>query len=123
MKHTVLLVFLIVTGLLLVGLVAPALADGGSGQGRGGHDHDHDRAREAVAQNIAQPLATILPAIERRYQARMVDVEFESEDGRLVYEIELITPAGRIIEVVVDAATGDIVRDDLGGDDGQQSED
>lgn len=121
MKRTALLVLALLTGLLLVGLAAPALAE--NGRGAGGHGQDHDRARDAVAQEGAQPLAAILPAIEARYGARMVEVSVEAEARRLVYEIELITPSGRIIEVAVDAATGDIVGDDTGGDTGAEPED
>jgi uncharacterized membrane protein YkoI len=121
MKRTALLMFLLLTGLFLIGLAAPALSD--NGRGAGGREHDHDRARDAVSQLGARPLATILPEIEQRYRARMVEVEFEPEDGRLLYEIELITATGRIIEVVVDASTGDIVDDDVSDDDGQHPED
>lgn len=130
MKRTVLLIFLLVTGLLLLGLAAPALAQGGGGGNGGGSQGradpgraDHDRAREAVSREDARPLAAILPAIERRYRARMVGLELGSHGGRLVYEIELVTAAGRIIEVVVDAATGGIVSGDTADEDGRNPED
>ena len=113
MKHAVIL--------LLIGLAAPALAD--NSRGGNGSGHDHDRVRDAVSRHEARALAEILPGIERRYQARMVAVEFEPKDGLLVYEIKLITSAGRIIEVVVDAATGDIIKDDMDDEDDQQPED
>lgn len=113
MKHVMLL--------LMIGLSGPALADSGrTAEERG---DDHDRAREAVVRRDALPLAQILPGIEQRYQARMVAVELDSKGGRLVYELELITAVGRIVEVVVDAATGDIVKDDLGHDDEGHAED
>ncbi|MGB5559683.1 MAG: PepSY domain-containing protein [Paracoccaceae bacterium] len=113
--------------LMLIAFAVPAFADSNEGHGNGdaqdGQDHDHDRARDAVVRHDAQPLSAILPEIERRYEARMMAVKFEAEDGLLVYEIELITATGRIFEVVVDAASGNIVKDDTGHDDDGYLED
>lgn len=106
--------------LLLSCLASPATADDSRGHGGG---HDHDRARDAVARQDARRLADILPAVERLYRARMVEVEFETEGGRFLYRIELITASGRIIEVEVDAATGAIVKDDIGDDTRNDPED
>ena len=114
--------------LILIALAAPAHAqnrgggNGGGGNG-GGHGADHDRAREAVERNAARPLVGVLREVEGRYQARMVALEFGPEEGRLVYNIELITSAGQIIEVVVDAETGNIIRDETGVESGWQPED
>lgn len=105
-----------VTTLIFACLASAAAADGGHGHtARGAADRSaHDRARDAVARHAARPLSEILPEIERRYRARMVEVELEDEDGRLAYEIKLVTDTGRLIEVVVDAATGAVVKDDTG---------
>jgi uncharacterized membrane protein YkoI len=67
---------------------------------------DHGRARRAVEQGEALPLATLLPDVEARLGARVIEVGFDRDDGRYVYEFELIDPAGRIIEATVDAETG-----------------
>ena len=91
---------------LLLALVAlPAWADR-SGNGRGG---DHDRARAAVSAGEILPLATLLPALEARFRARLIEVDLEGDDGRLIYEIEMITAAGRILEVEIDATSGAIL--------------
>lgn len=89
-----------------LGAASPALAD-----------RDHDRAREALARGEILSLSVLLPEIEARYDARMLEVELETDDGRLVYEFELITSAGRIIEAEVDAATGAILEDEQEDDD------
>ncbi|WP_026381381.1 PepSY domain-containing protein [Afifella pfennigii] len=72
-------------------------------------DKDHDRARDALRRGEILPLAEILPKIERRYRARLLEVELEREDGIIVYELELITRDGRIIELEVDAASGAVI--------------
>ncbi len=118
MKHAALLV--------LICLATPAFAEngrGGNGGGGGDNGADHDRAREAVERHEARPLAEVLRGVEERYQAHMVAVRFEPEDGRLAYKIELITAAGRIIEVVVDAETGNIIKDETGEENNRQPED
>ncbi len=70
-------------------------------------DHDDDeRARDAVRRAEVLPLAEILPAVEARLGGRVIEVEFERDDGRYLYEFELITPDGRILEAEVDAASG-----------------
>ncbi len=93
------------TILLLCALAASAAADGG----RRGDDRDHDRAREALRRGEAAPLAEILPAVEARLGARVIEVELERDKGRLIYEFELIAPDGRILEAEVDARTGAII--------------
>ena len=66
---------------------------------------DYERARAAVARGEILPLTEILQRVETG--GRMIEVEFEIEDGRHLYELELIQPDGRIVEVTVDAASGE----------------
>jgi uncharacterized membrane protein YkoI len=89
---------------LTVFLLACALAASAAA-----NDRDHDRAREAVRRGEAAPLAEILPAVEARLGARVIEVELEREDGRLIYEFELIGPDGRLIDAEVDARTGAVL--------------
>jgi uncharacterized membrane protein YkoI len=98
-----------ITILLLCALAASAAADGDRRERGHDHDHDHDRAREALRRGEAAPLAEILPALEARLGARVIEVELERDDGRLVYEFELIAPDGRILEAEVDARTGAVI--------------
>ena len=103
MKHALILAALLAA--------APAL-----GSGDRDHDRDHDRARDALRRGEAQSLSAILPQVEAQFGARVIEVEFERRHGRHVYEFELITPDGRIIEAVVDAGTGEILRSGAEGE-------
>jgi uncharacterized membrane protein YkoI len=67
---------------------------------------DQERARNARERGAALPLATLLPAIERELGGRMIEVELDDDDGRLVYEIDLLLADGRVIELEVDARSG-----------------
>jgi uncharacterized membrane protein YkoI len=88
----------LLTGSALLLLAAPA-----------GAERDHDRARRALERGEIRPLHAILPEVEARFDARLLEVELEREHGRFAYEMELITREGRIVEVLVDAASGEVL--------------
>jgi len=75
---------------------------------------DHDRARRALEEGRALPLAAILNRVGNRLGGEVVGVEFEREHGRYVYEFRVITPAGRLREVYVDAMTAEILNGEGG---------
>jgi uncharacterized membrane protein YkoI len=56
------------------------------------------------------PLAAILDRVAERLGGEVVGVEFDRENGRYVYEFRVITPAGRLQEVHVDAKTAAILK-------------
>lgn len=68
---------------------------------------DFDRALEAVTRGEILRLADILPMVEEEFGGRAIETELETEDGRWVYEIEILTAEGRLFEVDVDAVTGE----------------
>ncbi len=75
-------------------------------------DADHYRAGRAVTQGQARPLAQILAAIQAQLGGEVVGVKFKRKNGRYVYKLKVVTPAGGLREVSVDAATGDIVQNE-----------
>jgi uncharacterized membrane protein YkoI len=99
--------------LCLCALAVPAAA----GEHHGRRRDDHDRAREALRRGEAAPLADILPGVEERLGARVIEVELERDGGRLIYEFELIAPDGRILEAEVDALTGAVLEVEAEEDD------
>lgn len=56
---------------------------------------------------ISVPEATRI-VLEEFPNARILEIELEGEDGRLVYEVELVTADGQKREIRVNAATGRI---------------
>lgn len=70
---------------------------------------DYEMARDAVARGAFLPLDQILDIVSASHPGRLVEVELEMEDGAWVYEVEIITPQGRLIEVELNAATGEIL--------------
>ncbi len=91
----------VIAGVLLGMLtLAPALAD----------DDDDLEPRRLVQQGEILPLQRILQLLEREQPGRVLEVELERDDGRYVYEIELLDARGRVLEYEVDAASGEILK-------------
>jgi uncharacterized membrane protein YkoI len=87
----------------LLALPAPVRAD---------DEEDHERARAAVLRGEALPLDVILARLPLREGERLIEVEFDREDGRWVYELEFIDTDGRVRELEVDALSAAILEDD-----------
>lgn len=85
--------------LILALLASPAWADRA----------DHDRARRALEAGEILPLSEILQAAEATHPGRVIELELERDDGRWIYEMELVTRDGRIYEMEIDAATGTVL--------------
>jgi uncharacterized membrane protein YkoI len=82
---------------------------------------DQDRARAAVAAGKILPLAAIVDDAQARFGGEVLDAEFEdAEDDEDrgdapprstgIYEIKLLAPGGRILELEYDATTGELLR-------------
>lgn len=71
---------------------------------------DFELAQGAVERGEILPLAQILRLLDSEHPGTVVEVELEYSDGTRVYEVELITPDGRLIEVDMDAATVQVLK-------------
>ncbi len=72
-------------------------------------DHDYDRARRALSRGEILPMSQLLERLHKRIPGEAVDVELEREDGVWVYEFKLIDGQGRLLEIYVDAKSGEIL--------------
>lgn len=73
-------------------------------------DRDHERARRALEEGRARPLAEILEDVRDQLGGEIVGVEFDREDGRYVYEFKVVAADGRLREIYVDALTAEILK-------------
>lgn len=73
--------------------------------GQVGASEDHERVRELRGEGAVRPLAELLsrPELEG---LRVIEAELEREDGRLVYQLELLDERGQVHERYFDAVTG-----------------
>ncbi len=92
--------------LLVIAASDPALA-------RHGRDDDeigHDAARQLLESGRILPLETILAKVMERVPGKLIETKLEYEHGRIMYDIKILRPEGRVQEVEVDAATGEILK-------------
>ena len=89
-------------------LLLVALAVGASPVAVHADDDWLELHREVEAGRILA-LPTVLNRLEADYIGQVVEVEFERDDGRAIYEIEMIGPDGQIVEFEVDAETGELM--------------
>jgi uncharacterized membrane protein YkoI len=73
-------------------------------------DHDHDRARAALERGEVRPIGEILASAAAKVPGEVVEVELEREHGHWVYELKIIAPDGRMLEVLMDAATATVIQ-------------
>lgn len=88
---------------IVAALVAALLAGAAPGEPAG----DADRARAGVREGRYVPLASILDWLDARYHGHAIEVELEEEEGEPpTYEVEWLTPQGRVVEFEFDARSG-----------------
>jgi len=73
-------------------------------------DDDHVAAYRLRQDREILPLEEILARADIPPDARILEVEHEVEHGRHIYEIEYVAAEGRIVEVEVDARTGEVLQ-------------
>lgn len=64
---------------------------------------DHERARAALEAGEIVPLSEILELAQARDPGQAVEVNLEHEDGRWIYEVEMVTGDGRVVRTNWDA--------------------
>ena len=99
----------LLAGCLVMTMAPPALADWDDGD-----DHDHYRRDQDIVWDARKsgqilPLEVILSTILQRYPGEVLELELDDDDGELIYEIEVLTRRGIVLEMDVDARTGNIL--------------
>lgn len=67
---------------------------------------DFEHVRQLVSEGKIVPLDSILNRAEIKPGWRLLEVEFEREDGQWIYELEVLKEDGEVIELLYDAETG-----------------
>lgn len=71
---------------------------------------DHERARALLESGEILPLEQIVSSIRDTYPGRLLEVKLEQKQERLIYEIELLDSEGKVWELKLDAATGELLK-------------
>ena len=73
-------------------------------------DDDHERARAAFEAGEIAPLKDILAQAERDFAGgSLLEVELEREGRHWVYELTLLAPGGRVLELEYDARSRELL--------------
>jgi len=84
-----------------------------------GHD-GKDKDRESVqAMSAKVTMEEAIQTAKTKFPGRVVEAELESEDGGLVYEVEIVSASGEEQEIEIDAQSGEI----LGSENENEEED
>jgi len=74
---------------------------------RADRDPDSDTVRQWVEEGRILSLDELLERHSERLGGRLLDLEVEREDGRIVYELEMMDDDGRVREIYLDAGSGE----------------
>lgn len=74
-----------------------------------GREDDSHRAKSGVSSGEILPLSTILSRLHSSFDGRLLDAQLKRSRGREIYELQIITAKGRVLEVRVDAATAKVL--------------
>ncbi|PPA02508.1 peptidase [Pseudomonas sp. MWU12-2312b] len=75
-------------------------------------DLDQDEALRLRQQGIILPLEQVLQqALDRYPGARLLEAELEEKHDVYIYDVEMLTAAGVVRELEIDAATGRLLKD------------
>jgi len=70
----------------------------------------HDRARRALEEGRVLPLRDIMARAEAEIPGQMIEAELEDEHGKLVYEIKVLAQDGRVVKLIYDAGSGQLLK-------------
>lgn len=73
------------------------------------HADDDKRIRQLQRSGEILSLEQILDKARRVKPGRIVDIDLDRENGRYVYEIELLQSSGKVWEMEFDARTGELL--------------
>lgn len=73
-------------------------------------DDDHLEARALLQRGEILPLVRILETVHERVPGDVIEVELERDDGVWEYEVKVLTAAGRVRKVELDARNGTVLK-------------
>jgi len=71
---------------------------------------DAQEARELKQSGQIMPLEQLITRVNKDYPGQIIEIELDEEKDRYVYDIELVDEEGVVIELKIDASTGEVLR-------------
>lgn len=77
-------------------------------------DLSHEEALQLRQGGTILPFEKILARALKAYPgAQLLEAELEREEGHYVYELEILTPAGVVREIEINAKNGQLIEDEI----------
>ena len=76
-------------------------------------DFNAQQIRKMVSQGKILPLETILKINKPLIEGTLLDLEVESEHGKIIYELEFLRQNGDVVELIIDAKTGKLLDQEI----------
>jgi len=74
---------------------------------------DHEAAFDLAREGKIQPLSKLLEQQQRLRPGKVLEVELERDDDRMIYEMEVLDDQGTVWELRFDAASGELLHEGL----------
>ncbi|MCC6543575.1 MAG: PepSY domain-containing protein [Nitrospirae bacterium] len=71
---------------------------------------DHERARRLKESGDILPLEEIIKKSGSEHPGRILEVELEEKENRLIYELEILDKKGVVWKLYFDARTGELLK-------------
>lgn len=73
-------------------------------------EEGHEQARRLKEAGEILPLQQIIKQAQAEHPGRVIEAELDNRDGLHVYEVELLDAHGEVWELLLDAATGKLIK-------------
>jgi hypothetical protein len=83
---------------------------------------DADAVLLAVQQAELMPLGRVLEVLRAERQGEVVEIELDLDDGRVIYDFDVLSPGGRLYAVAIDAVTGQVLEIELEDEDDDEDD-
>lgn len=70
---------------------------------------DHEQIRRLKESGRIRSLESVLEEIRRDYPGRIIEIELDDDDGRYIYELEVVDEQGIVWDLEIDARTGKVL--------------
>ena len=74
---------------------------------------DIDEIRDLRRSGQLVTLESLIVQVRNDYPGEILEIELDDEDGRYIYEVEVIGEDGSEIELEIDAGTGEVLETDI----------
>lgn len=71
---------------------------------------DAEEARQLKQTGKIMPLEQLIVRVQKDYPGQIIEIELDEDKDRFVYDIEIVGEEGVVIELKLDAATGEVLK-------------